>query len=110
MAEPQRQREDDARVAGPELSEAERRAVEERHAPTAIVIHEVIRRFGDDELRRSPQGLAWSGLAAGLSMGFSLVGQGLLLACLPLAYTIGLGSLSHVTAGSVEAVWPWCRR
>jgi formate/nitrite transporter FocA (FNT family) len=44
---------------------------------------EAIRREGDDELRRTSAALWWSGLAAGLSMGFSLIGEGLLRAHLP---------------------------
>jgi formate/nitrite transporter FocA (FNT family) len=38
---------------------------------------------GESELCRPVSALAWSGLAAGLSMGFSLVAQGLLQANLP---------------------------
>ena len=45
------------------------------HAPLrALVIHEVLREEGEFELRRPPAALLWSGLAAGLSMGFSRVG------------------------------------
>jgi formate/nitrite transporter FocA (FNT family) len=83
----------------PDLSETEHRDVEERAAVRAHVVHEAIRREGEDELRRSSGALAWSGLAAGLSMGFSLVAEGLLRAHLPeagwrplvskLGYTIG---------------------
>jgi len=49
----------------------------------ANVVYETIRREGDDELSRSPQALAWSGFAAGLSIGFSLVAEALLQAHLP---------------------------
>lgn len=49
------------------------------HAPLqAVVVHEVIRGEGAAELERSVRALFWSGLAAGLSMGFSFVSQGLL--------------------------------
>ncbi len=51
--------------------------------PNALVVHEVIRAEGEEELRRAPSALAWSSLAAGLAMGFSLVGEGLLRAHLP---------------------------
>jgi formate/nitrite transporter FocA (FNT family) len=63
------------------LNEREENDVFQRIRPSAAVIHEVIRLEG--ELRRSTSALAWSGLAAGLSMGFSLVGRGLLEANLP---------------------------
>src|SRR3954471_4450818 len=55
----------------------------ERVAPHAGVVYEAIRREGSDELERSASALFWSGLAAGLSMGFSLVAEGLLRAALP---------------------------
>ena len=64
----------------------EQKQVEERVAISPNVVHETIRREGDDELQRSSSALAWSGLAAGLSMGFSLVAEGLLAAYLPDAH------------------------
>jgi formate/nitrite transporter FocA (FNT family) len=66
-----------------ELSQSERRVAEERTAPRAAVIHEAIRAEGENELRRPVSALTWSGLAAGLSIGFSLVASGLLRAHLP---------------------------
>ena len=56
---------------------------EGRTAPTGAVVYAAIRKEGEDELNRSTRALAWSGLAAGLSMGFSLVGQALLQTHLP---------------------------
>ena len=54
------------------------------HAPLrALVIHEVLRDEGEFELRRPPAALLWSGLAAGLSMGFSFLSLSLLQAFLP---------------------------
>jgi formate-nitrite transporter family protein len=49
----------------------------------AKTTHEVIRREGVKELERTTGALAWSGLAAGLSMGFSFLGQALLHSHLP---------------------------
>ena len=51
--------------------------------PSAHVIHDVVLRQGEDELERPASALAWSGLAAGMSMGFSLVAEGLIHAMLP---------------------------
>ncbi len=65
------------------LDEQERAQAEEHSRPNALVVHEVIRREGEKELERSALALIWSGLAAGLSMGFSLVTEGLLRAHLP---------------------------
>ena len=61
----------------------EQKQVEERVAIGATVVHETIRREGEDELKRSGSALAWSGLAAGLSMGFSLAAEALSVAYLP---------------------------
>ena len=51
-----------------ELSDREEREITERLRPSAIIIHEAIRIEGESELRRPVSALAWSGLAAGLSM------------------------------------------
>ena len=67
----------------PLLDAGERREVKERSHPRAKVVHETIRREGEYELQRPVAALFWSGLAAGLSMGFSMVAEGLLLAALP---------------------------
>src|SRR4051812_2109970 len=70
-------------VYDPHLKKGEVREIEDRKAPRVLVIHEVIREQGEEELKRPAKALAWSGLAAGLSMGFSLVTMALLRAHLP---------------------------
>src|SRR5690349_7936991 len=67
------------------LKEPEVQQAENRTAPRAAVIYEAIRREGEDDLRRASSALFWSGLAAGLSMGFSLVTEGLLRSYIPQA-------------------------
>ena len=66
-----------------DLTQKEIREAERRSTVSAVVVHEAIRREGEQELQRAPSALLWSGLAAGLSMGFSLIGEGLLRAHLP---------------------------
>ena len=61
-----------------DLSEAEQQRMSEGIRLKAALVHEIIREEGEEELARSTGALAWSGLAAGLSMGFSLVVEGLL--------------------------------
>ncbi len=61
----------------------EKKQVEERVAIGAHVVYETIRREGEDELIRPAAALAWSALAAGLSMGFSFIAEALLAAHLP---------------------------
>ena len=67
----------------PELTEKQQQEAEERTSVSAVVVHEAIRQDGEEELNRSVSALAWSGLAAGMSMGFSFVGQALAYAHLP---------------------------
>ncbi len=62
---------------------AEKKQVEERVAIGANVVYETIRREGEDELGRTVSALAWSAFAAGLSMGFSFIAEGLLASRLP---------------------------
>jgi formate-nitrite transporter family protein len=72
-----------AGLSTPELSEEEKKEARERTSISAPVVHEAIRRDGDEELQRPVSALAWSGLAAGLSMGFSFVAEALLHHYLP---------------------------
>ena len=67
----------------PQLDEAEQHKAEDRTFVGAKVVHEAVRLSGLEELARPPNALAWSGLAAGLSAGFSLVAEGLLRSHLP---------------------------
>jgi formate/nitrite transporter FocA (FNT family) len=64
----------------PNLSALEHLEAEESKRPRAAVVHEAVRRGGEEELKRTVSSLAWSGIASGLSMGFSLVAEGLLRA------------------------------
>lgn len=105
----------------PELSSTERRDVVKRVRPSAVVVHETVREEGERELRRSPFALAMSALAAGLSMGFSLVAQGLLHTYIPipawrpllenLGYSLGflivvLGRQQLFTENTISAILP----
>jgi formate/nitrite transporter FocA (FNT family) len=67
----------------PPLTKRQRQDAKDRTSVSVIVVHEAIRFDGEEELHRPMSALAWSGLAAGLSMGFSFVGEGLIRACLP---------------------------
>src|SRR5690349_16875351 len=66
-----------------ELTDEEEEKSKKVESTPLPVIHEVIRRRGEDELARSNSALAWSGLAAGMSMGFSMIAEGLLQVHLP---------------------------
>jgi formate-nitrite transporter family protein len=69
--------------AVPPLSEEQVRDAESRTSVSAAVVHEAIRQDGDEEWQRPMSALAWSGLAAGMSMGFSFLAEGLFRTFLP---------------------------
>jgi formate/nitrite transporter FocA (FNT family) len=93
-----------------------------RHAtPRALVIHEIIRDEGEQELERTNTALALSGLAGGLSMGFSFLALALLRASMPdtgwrhavasIGYSVGfiivvLGRQQLFTENTLTAVLP----
>src|SRR5437868_1303814 len=59
-----------------DLSAQQSQEVHSQSRPSAALIHETIRAEGEAELERRWWAILLSGLAAGLSMGFSLVVQG----------------------------------
>jgi formate/nitrite transporter FocA (FNT family) len=103
------------------LSDQQKKEVESQSRPNAALIHETIRAEGEGELERAAWALVLSGLAAGLSMGFSLVVQGELQVILPagparellrhLGYTIGflivvLGRQQLFTENTLTPILP----
>lgn len=89
--------------------------------PSAALIHETIRAEGEQELQRHWWAILMSGLAAGLSMGLSLVVQGELHAAIsadatrrlvaPLGYTVGflvvvLGRQQLFTENTLTPILP----
>jgi formate-nitrite transporter family protein len=65
------------------ISEKEITNIEEMSTPPTPVIYEVVRRLGDEEMERPLTSLWWSGVAAGLSISFSLLAQAILQTHLP---------------------------
>ncbi len=64
-------------------TKAEQHEAEQRSSPGGHILYLAVQSEGEHELERTNSSLAWSGLAAGLSMGFSLLSEGLLRAHLP---------------------------
>ncbi|MCB8873898.1 formate/nitrite transporter family protein [Acidisoma silvae] len=75
--------ENEAGSDSPHLDEKQQKQAGDRAPPGAIVIHEIVREQGIEEISRSASSLAWSGMAAGLSIGFSFVTQATLQSMLP---------------------------
>jgi formate-nitrite transporter family protein len=110
----------DAEQKGHEEHEAERRT-----APSGRIVYKTILNEGSEELERTSAALFWSGLAAGLSMGFSLAAEGLLSAYLPdspwrplvakFGYSIGfliviLGRQQLFTENTLTPILPFLTR
>ncbi len=99
----------------------EEEAVAERSGLRTPVIYEIVRRRGDEEMERPVVSLWWSGVAAGLSISFSLLAQTLLRVRLPdagwaellssVGYSVGfvmvvLGRQQLFTETTITAVLP----
>lgn len=65
------------------MSDDKEAKAQEEHVPEGEVIYRAIRSDGDHALGMTSAELMWSGLAAGLAMGFSLAAEGVLRAHLP---------------------------
>jgi formate/nitrite transporter FocA (FNT family) len=104
-----------------DLPPNEEEDVEERQAASSRVIHEVIRRQGDEELDRPASSLFFSGVVAGVAMAASVLGRGLIESHLPdtewrlpvssIGYCLGfvivvLGRLQLFTESTLSAVIP----
>jgi formate/nitrite transporter FocA (FNT family) len=69
--------------ASQEITAQEIEDIEERSSPRTPVIYEIVRRLGEEEMDRPAISLWWSGLAAGLSISFSLLSEAILRTHLP---------------------------
>ena len=103
------------------LSRAEVKQVKEALRPRAAVVYEIVRTEGEAELVRPFSALWWSGVAAGISIGFSFLSEAALSAHLPpsewrliiakLGYAVGfliviLGRQQLFTENVLTAVLP----
>lgn len=118
LSEKPREGEHDGKV---ELTETEEEQVERRESVGARVVHEIIRRQGDEELKRPWASLLWSGFAGGVAISASILGEAAIDRHLPDApwrplvasfgYTLGflivvLGRLQLFTESTLSAVIP----
>ena len=107
------------------LSRAEKSQVRGGKRLRAVVVYEIIRTEGEGELSRTVSALWWSGLAAGISIGFSFLTEAVLAAHLPefewkliiakTGYAVGfliviLGRQQLFTENTLTAVLPVIRR
>ena len=111
-----------SRISQPDLADkTEEESVERATKLAPKLIYEVIRRDGDEELERTTRALIWSGVAAGMMISFSVVGEAILRTYLPdtpsrylienLGYSLGfliviLGRMQLFTENTITTVLP----
>src|SRR5215210_2486014 len=61
----------------------ERIEAEARSSPSGTIVYKAILKEGEEELERTTSALFWSGVAAGLAMGFSMFAQAFMVSHLP---------------------------
>jgi formate/nitrite transporter FocA (FNT family) len=99
----------------------EQESIEDAATLSPIMIYEVIRRDGEEELSRPVPSLIWSGIAAGLMISFSVLGEAILRTYLPntpssflienLGYSLGFllvitGRMQLFTENTITTVLP----
>lgn len=97
-------------------------SVSKASALPSKVIYEIIRREGEEELARTNRSLIWSGVAAGLMMSFSVLGESIFRTYLPdaphsflienIGYSFGfllviMGRLQLFTENTITTVFPF---
>ncbi|MDU8943354.1 formate/nitrite transporter family protein [Ovoidimarina sediminis] len=99
----------------------EEKIVEDATGLAPKLIYEVIRREGEEELARTKRSLFWSGIAAGIMISFSVVGEAVFRTYLPVAqwsylvenigYSLGfllviMGRMQLFTENTITTVLP----
>ena len=107
-----------------EDTQAEEKSVSEATALSPRLIYEVIRRAGEEELARSKRSLIWSGVAAGVMISLSVLGEAIFRTYLPdtgyrflienLGYSLGflaviMGRMQLFTENTITTVLPIMR-
>lgn len=103
------------------LNPKQEEVVDDRRAASALIVHEVVRRQGIEELERPAASLMWSGITAGIAIGLSLLGKAVMDTAVPagpwtpllqaLGYALGfvvviLGRMQLFTESTPSAVLP----
>ncbi len=101
--------------------EADEQSIQDAAKLSPRLIYEVIRRDGEEELERPTRSLIWSGIAAGIMISFSVLGEAIFRTYLPdapssylienLGYSLGfllviLGRMQLFTENTITTVLP----
>lgn len=100
---------------------AEHQQIQEATRLSSRLIYEVVRRDGEEELERPAKSLIWSGIAAGILISFSVIGEAIFRTYLPdtdwrflienLGYSFGfllviLGRMQLFTENTITTILP----
>ncbi len=111
-------------ITDKKLNSSEERAVRRAEGLSSKLLYEVVRRQGLEELERPGSALFWSGIAAGIAISASYLGEAIFRTYLPdapyrflienLGYTIGfviviLGRMQLFTENTITTVLPLLR-
>ncbi|KQM65191.1 transporter (formate/nitrite transporter family protein) [Sphingomonas sp. Leaf17] len=121
MTDQQAEAESEARERDIDLDTEDRDSVAEHMGITATIVHEVVRRQGDEELDRPASSLWWSGVAGGVAVSASILGHAMMEHALPdapwrplvasIGYSLGfliviMGRMQLFTETTLSAVIP----
>ncbi|QUJ75960.1 formate/nitrite transporter family protein [Sulfitobacter albidus] len=105
--------------------EMEEKSVEDAASLSPKLIYEIIRREGEEELARTKRSLFWSGIAAGILISLSVLGEAVFRTYLPdsphrylienLGYSLGflaviMGRMQLFTENTITTVLPFMHR
>ncbi len=111
----------DQKIEGTEQDVLDEQSLQDATKLSPRLIYEVIRRDGEEELERPIRSLIWSGIAAGIMISFSVLGEAIFRTYLPdapssylvenLGYSLGfllviLGRMQLFTENTITTVLP----
>lgn len=101
------QHSDEIEVESEEKERGKKIEIDEDRLPSrAMAIHEHIRQDGEKELERDAMALLWSAIAAGLSMGASLLAKGIFHVELEGVQAASYWRISVIPLVLLSSLWP----
>lgn len=101
------QHSDEIEVESEEKERGKKIEIDEDRLPSrAMAIHEHIRQDGEKELERDAMALLWSAIAAGLSMGASLLAKGYFKSNWKVCRAASCWRISVIPLVLLSSLWP----
>lgn len=100
------QHSDEIEVESEEKERGKKIEIDEDRLSLAMAIHEHIRQDGEKELERDAMALLWSAIAAGLSMGASLLAKGYFMSNWKACQAASCWRISVIPLVLLSSLWP----